>query len=74
MATCQSAGAYLVYWIPDQGFQAEDVYRGPAAIASVLFRGPTGSVVMRVTCNGDTPIAHVYHATDGGGGGDYGGE
>jgi hypothetical protein len=72
MATCESAGAYLLYWSPDQGFQAEDVYRGPAAVASVLFRGPVGSVVMRVTCVGGTPIAHVYPAS--GGGGDHGGE
>ena len=71
MATCQPAGAYLLYWSPDQGFQAEDVYRGPAAVASVLFRGPAGSVVMRVSCSGGTPIAHVYSAS---GSGDHGGE
>jgi hypothetical protein len=62
MATCQSGGAYLLYWSPDQGFQADDVYRGPAAVATVTFRGPTASasVVMRVTCPAGTPVAHVY--------------
>lgn len=67
MATCEPAGAYLLYWSPDQGFQvpADDVDRGPAVVASVLFRGQNGSFVMRVTCSGRTPIAHVYQATDG---------
>jgi hypothetical protein len=62
MATCQSGGAYLLYWSPDQGFQADDVYRGPAAAASVTFRGPTASasVVMRVTCPAGMPVAHLY--------------
>lgn len=75
MATCESAGAYLLYWSPDQGFEvpADDVRRGPAAVASVLFRGQTGSYVMRVTCSGGTPIAHVYQATDGDDGGSGGG-
>jgi hypothetical protein len=70
MATCEPAGAYLLYWSPDQGFwvPGDDVHRGPGAVASVLFRGQTGSLVMRVTCSGGTPIAHVYQPTDGGGG------
>ncbi len=62
MATCQSGGAYLLYWSPDQGFQADDVSRGPAAVTSVTFRGPTASasVVMRVSCPAGTPVAHLY--------------
>jgi hypothetical protein len=60
MASCQSGAAYLLYWSPDQGFQAEDVTRGPAAITSVTFRGPAGSVVMRVSCSAGTPVAHLY--------------
>ena len=67
MAACQAAGAYLLYWSPDQGFQADDVSRGPAAITSVTFRGPAGSVVMRVSCQAGTPVAHLYQpsADDG---------
>jgi hypothetical protein len=67
MATCEPAGAYLLYWSPDQGFEVppDDVHRGPAAMASVLFRGQNGNFVMRVTCSGGTPVAHVYQATDG---------
>lgn len=75
MATCESAGAYLLYWSPDQGFSvpADDVRRGPADVASVLFRGQSGSYVMRVTCSGGTPVAHVYPANDGDDGGGSGG-
>jgi hypothetical protein len=59
-ATCQPGGAYLLYWSPNQGFQADDVHRGPATITSVTFRGPADSVVMRVSCSGGTPVAHLY--------------
>jgi hypothetical protein len=69
MATCQAGGAYLLYWSPDQGFKADDVFRGPAAITSVTFRGPTSSVVMRVSCPAGTPVAHLYRPSDYGGGG-----
>lgn len=61
MATCESAGAYLLYWIPDQGFQADDVVRGPAAVASVVFQNTTSRIVMRVSCSGGRPIASVWH-------------
>lgn len=59
VASCQSGGAYLQYWSPDQGFMADDVARGPAAVASVTFEGPGGGVVMRVSCSSGTPVAHV---------------
>jgi hypothetical protein len=76
MATCEADGAYLLYWSPDQGFQADNVNRGPASVASVLFRGQANSVVMRVTCSGGTPVAHLYQpdGDDGGDGHDGGGE
>jgi hypothetical protein len=72
MAACQPGGAYLLYWSPDQGFEADDVFRGPAAITSVTFRGPASSVVMRVTCRSGTPVAHLYRPSDDYGGGDDG--
>lgn len=59
MATCQAGRAYLLYWSPDQGFQAEDVARGPSAIASVTFRGPSNAVLMRVSCPAGVPVAHL---------------
>lgn len=64
LADCQSGNAYLLSWWPDPGFQAEDVYRGPAATTSVTFAGSAGSVVMRVTCQAGVPIAHLYRPAD----------
>jgi hypothetical protein len=61
MAICESGGAYLQFWSPDQGFQADDVVRGPAAVASVVFQNRTSSLVMQVSCSGGTPILHVSH-------------
>jgi hypothetical protein len=72
MASCQPGGAYLLYWSPDQGFRADDVFRGPAAIASVTFRGPAASIVMRVSCSAGDPVAHVYRASSDDDGGDEG--
>jgi len=63
MATCEAAGAYLQYWYPDQGFEADDVVRGPAAVASVVFQNRTSALVMQVSCSGGTPILHVSHDT-----------
>jgi hypothetical protein len=60
LATCQSGGAYLVYWSPDQGYTADDVTRGPASVASVTFSNTAGGVVMRVSCSSGTPVAHVF--------------
>ncbi len=64
MAVCEAAGAYLQYWSPDQGFEADDANPGPAAVASVIFEGSGGSVGVRVSCVGGTPVAHIYHPAD----------
>jgi hypothetical protein len=54
-AVCQPAGAYLVYWTPQSGYEADDVTRGPAAVASIVFRGGNGDVLMQVFCQGGVP-------------------
>src|SRR5215469_5006055 len=59
VASCQTGGAYLQFWSPAQGFEADDVSRGPAAVASVTFEGAGGGVVMRVSCSSGTPVAHL---------------
>jgi hypothetical protein len=58
-ASCQPGGAYLQYWSPNQGFEADDVARGPAAVASITFEGSGGGVVMHVSCNSGVPGAQV---------------
>jgi hypothetical protein len=60
-AVCEAAGAYLQYWSAGQGFKADDWNRGPAAVASVIFRGATSSIGVRVSCVGGKPVAHVSH-------------
>jgi hypothetical protein len=62
MAECLPAGAHLLYWSPDQGFQVDDVYRGPAPVARVTFQGVGGAeVVMNVSCANGTPVARLGH-------------
>jgi hypothetical protein len=58
-ASCQPGGAYLQVWSPDQGFEADDVARGPATVASVTFEGSGGGVIMHVSCSSGTPVAQV---------------
>ena len=74
MATCQSGLAYLQYWSPYQGYQADDVLRGPAVRASLVFEGDMG-VRMLVSCDGGLPVAQLSgssddHGDDGAPGGD----
>ena len=68
VATCQAAGAYLISWSPMQGYEADEVSRGPAAAASVTFESWAGAVTMTVSCSAGVPSA----TTSAGGGGDGG--
>src|SRR5215469_7712178 len=52
MASCQAGLAYLQYWSPNPGYQADDVIRGPAARASIGFEHLTSEYQIWVTCNG----------------------
>ena len=63
LAECRPAGAYLVSWSPVQGYQADDVARGPAATARVVFESSATTVTVTVTCpDGATgaPVAASY--------------
>jgi hypothetical protein len=57
VATCESAGAYLISWSPAPGYAVAQgqVVRGPAAVASVTFNAGTATVTMNVSCSGGTP-------------------
>lgn len=59
LAECRPAGAYLVSWSPVQGYQADDVIRGPATTARVVFESSANSVTMTVSCPGGTAGAPV---------------
>ena len=62
VAECQAAGAYLVSWNANPGFQASRVVRGPAATARVTFDDwqRNRSVVMVITCANGAPSATSY--------------
>lgn len=66
-AVCTVGGAYLSYWSPQSGFEVDDVVRGPAAVASVIFRGASGDLKMNVSCHGGVPVKRLVNAGWGGG-------
>jgi hypothetical protein len=53
---CESGGAYLSYWSPQPGFEAGNVVRGPAAVASVVFESSSSGITLQVTCQGGVPV------------------
>jgi hypothetical protein len=58
-AVCEAGGAYIVWASPAQGYQIDNLQRGPAAVASVTFERLAGGVMMTVTCQGGSPVEHV---------------
>ncbi len=67
-ASCDNGLVRLLYWSPAQGFEADDVSKGPARVASVTFTDTSGGVVMRVACTSTgVPVAHVSPLGWGGG-------
>jgi hypothetical protein len=73
VAVCHPAGAYLISWSPQPGYAADDVARGPAATARVLFETGSQGVSMAVSCTGSVPSASVTSVGDDDGGGGKGG-
>ena len=81
VAQCATAGAFLVSWSPQQGFQASTVARGPATTARVVFAATASTVTMVVSCasgaptaatsvtNAAAPVAPTATTDDNGGGG-----
>lgn len=67
VAGCESAGAYLESWSPQQGFEARNVVRGPAATAQVAFKSSQSTVTMVVSCSAGVPSAttHVQNSWGG---------
>jgi hypothetical protein len=57
VARCATAGALLLSWSPQQGFQAGSVVRGPAATARVVFTATASTVTMAVSCSSGMPSA-----------------
>ena len=65
VASCVDGKAYLVSWVPEQGYEARDVRRGPAAAAAVEFERSQKHVHLTVTCVGEVAQAQVETGDDG---------
>jgi hypothetical protein len=69
LASCTSTAAYLLSWSPAQGYQVDQVHRGPARTAYVAFRAGTQRVILAVRCVSGIPEpVPGYHEDDGSGG------
>ncbi|MGC5011513.1 hypothetical protein ACLQ2R_12175 [Streptosporangium sp. DT93] len=62
IARCQNALVTLRSWSPAQGFQADDVERGPASRAYVEFESEEREVKVEVYCAADGSPAHRVRA------------
>ncbi|MEN3305602.1 MAG: hypothetical protein V7603_1804 [Micromonosporaceae bacterium] len=66
-AQCTGASVYLRSWSPDQGYQVDDVHRGPARVVSVKFSVPGRESTLRVRCVQGVPqVDTTWHGDDGG--------
>ena len=63
VARCGTGGAYLVYWSPAPGYRVNDVLRGPAEPARVMFEGQGYEVKVAVSCVTGTPHATTRQET-----------
>ena len=59
VASCESAGAYLVSWSPQQGYEVLSVARGPAAAPVAKFTDEQRVVTMKVSCGTGVPTATI---------------
>jgi hypothetical protein len=57
VAECAGDRVTLRSWSPAQGYEVDDVDRGPAARARVKFKGDRGEVRVEVKCVGGAPKA-----------------
>jgi hypothetical protein len=68
VAQCSSASSsatvYLVSWSPAQGYQVDEVRRGPAPEASIDLEGQDDSVSVTYSCTTTGPVQQIQH--DGG--------
>jgi hypothetical protein len=65
VASCIDGEAYLVSWVPEQGYEVHDVRRGPAAEAVVEFERSQHHAHLSVTCVGGVAQAKVETGDDG---------
>ncbi|GAA2854097.1 hypothetical protein GCM10010517_12100 [Streptosporangium fragile] len=62
IARCENGLVTLRSWSPAQGFQADDVERGPGQRARVEFEAEETEVKVEVRCSADGTPVHRVHA------------
>lgn len=65
IAVCTAAGAYLTSWSPAENFQVDEVQRGPARVARVVFQSGSTDVYLGVVCHDGLPTAYSGHESQG---------
>lgn len=63
LARCSGGKVSLVSWSPAQGFETDDIRRGPARTASIKFESDRVEITVRVDCPSGAPTAHVATET-----------
>jgi len=73
VARCTDGKVWLQSWSPANGFEADDVERGPASNAGLEFKSDDDEYRLRITCQSGRPTADVTHDDRGGNRGPGGG-
>ncbi|MET9067970.1 hypothetical protein [Streptosporangium sandarakinum] len=63
-AACDAGRALLLSWTPAPGYGVDDVERGPARTASVVFESDDRKTTVSLTCRSGTPVATVRSAVE----------
>ncbi|GAA3133978.1 hypothetical protein GCM10010466_25760 [Planomonospora alba] len=63
-AACEEGRALLLSWTPAPGYGVEEVERGPAATASVVFESDDRTAVISLTCPAGKPVAALRSAAE----------
>jgi hypothetical protein len=64
IARCTSGQATLISWSPAQGYQAEDIGRGPAPTATLKFEAGSTDIRVSISCPGGIPAIHTTTHAD----------
>ncbi|WP_326824860.1 hypothetical protein [Streptosporangium sp. NBC_01756] len=58
-AACDTGRALLLSWTPAPGYGVDEVERGPAPTASVVFESDDRKTTIKLTCPSGAPVATV---------------
>lgn len=57
---CVQSGVYIVGWSPAPGYQTDDLRRGPAAQAGIMFESSSREVFVTVSCEANTAQPTIH--------------